>query len=411
MVSYLIKRGRKAWYYQLPLPGATKQNRLRERKFFSTKREAEAAEAQARIAINRAACLSNVAIAPPTLDLLLEKYFSLHCCGPEKPLAGKTVERYRDFKIYLSPELLALAPAQITRLQLTAEWKRLLQNGGRTRRDKTPRPLSPKTVAHIANMVSAAYNWGGQEESWSENINPVKFSKRPKPKKREAVALQPGTAMQVLMAEGGFWCRDTYLHAADALGCRRGELCALRWSDYRNGQFRVARSLTQYRDEHGQEQLEFKPTKGDEVHYVTVPDDLLAALEDHRAKQREFMRQFGADYCRDKDDEDLIFANEHGSKLRPDSVSSSISALCRALGLPKGASLHSLRHTHASALLESGVPPEVVSKRLGHASIRTTLEIYSHVINRNADRKAAEAYDYYRQKRAEQGAKHAERVQ
>ena len=70
-----------------------------------------------------------------------------------------------------------------------------------------------------------------------------------------------------------------------------------------------------------------------------------------------------------------------------------------------------MRHTHASALLEQGVQLEVVSKRLGHSSIRTTSEVYSHVLSRRADRSAAEAYGDYRQKRAEQGAKHAERVQ
>jgi len=262
MVSYRLKSGRRDWYYELEKPGTPRAEKTRSREYgFRTKKEAEAAEAQRFLELNRAACLSNVSIAPPTLDLLLEQFFALHCCGVT-PLAGKTTERYRDFKTYLSPELLALPPAQITRLQFTSEWKRLIQSGGRTRRLKTPRSLSAKTVAHIANMVSAAYNWGGKQEFWTENLNPVKFSQRPKPRKREAVALQPVDAMKILSADGGFCCRDTYLHTADALGQRRGELCALRWSDYQNGQFRISRSLTQYRDERGKKQLEFKPPRG-----------------------------------------------------------------------------------------------------------------------------------------------------
>jgi integrase len=41
---------------------------------------------------------------------------------------------------------------------------------------------------------------------------------------------------------------------------------------------------------------------------------------------------------------------------------------------------HDLRHTHATQLLKAGVHPEVVSERLGHASIRITLDTYSHVM-------------------------------
>jgi|HubBroStandDraft_6_1064221.scaffolds.fasta_scaffold374805_1 integrase len=62
--------------------------------------------------------------------------------------------------------------------------------------------------------------------------------------------------------------------------------------------------------------------------------------------------------------------------------------LFRRLKLPKGASLHSLRHSHCSHLLASGVPLPAVSARLGHGSIRTTQEIYSHMIHGQDDEAA-----------------------
>ncbi len=61
----------------------------------------------------------------------------------------------------------------------------------------------------------------------------------------------------------------------------------------------------------------------------------------------------------------------------------------RSVGL-QGVSLHSLRHSHASALLSKGVPLAVVSERLGHADQNITLSIYSHAIP--ADTKAAERF-------------------
>jgi len=38
-----------------------------------------------------------------------------------------------------------------------------------------------------------------------------------------------------------------------------------------------------------------------------------------------------------------------------------------------------MRHSHATALLLAGVPVHVVSRRLGHADVQTTLELYAHV--------------------------------
>ena len=46
----------------------------------------------------------------------------------------------------------------------------------------------------------------------------------------------------------------------------------------------------------------------------------------------------------------------------------------------KGVRLHDLRHTHASLLLGEGVHLKVVSERLGHADIRITGDLYSHVL-------------------------------
>lgn len=92
----------------------------------------------------------------------------------------------------------------------------------------------------------------------------------------------------------------------------------------------------------------FKNTKTEEPCKVELPPSMIAFLDAHRLRQDKFRRQFGPDY---RSDLDLIFANPDGSPLMPNSISSTVSRLCRRLGLPKGASLHVLRHSHASLLL------------------------------------------------------------
>jgi integrase len=75
----------------------------------------------------------------------------------------------------------------------------------------------------------------------------------------------------------------------------------------------------------------------------------------------------------------------------PNSISSTVSRLCPALGLPKGASLHTVHRTHASLLLEEG-GLATISERIGHSSVRTTADIYSHAI-RGKDHAAAQCWD------------------
>jgi site-specific recombinase XerD len=56
--------------------------------------------------------------------------------------------------------------------------------------------------------------------------------------------------------------------------------------------------------------------------------------------------------------------------------------------VPQGWSPHWFRHSHATALLLCGVPVHVVSRRLGHADVQTTLNLYAHVTE-DAEMRAA----------------------
>ncbi|HEY1240637.1 MAG TPA: tyrosine-type recombinase/integrase, partial [Bryobacteraceae bacterium] len=142
--------------------------------------------------------------------------------------------------------------------------------------------------------------------------------------------------------------------------------------------------------------LIFKETKTEKPRRVVLPAAAIKTLEEHRNRQNEFRREFGPDY---RSDLDLVFANPDGTPLKPDSISASVSALFRRLKIPKpkGASLHLLRHTHTSVLLAQGVPLPAVSARLGHSSVRTTQEIYAHMIT-GQDEEAARKWEEYQRR-------------
>jgi integrase len=77
---------------------------------------------------------------------------------------------------------------------------------------------------------------------------------------------------------------------------------------------------------------------------------------------------------------DFSFCNPDGSPLKPDTVSASVSLLFRNLKLPKGAGLHTLRHTHGSHLAAAGVPLADVSKRPGHTNPHVTATVCAHTL-------------------------------
>jgi len=95
--------------------------------------------------------------------------------------------------------------------------------------------------------------------------------------------------------------------------------------------------------------------------------------------------ELGADLASDDFDAAFVFVNlgrePRFAPWKPESVYDLVDRLRRQLAghVPDGWSPHWLRHSHATALLLSGVPVHVVSRRLGHADVQTTLSTYAHV--------------------------------
>ena len=182
---------------------------------------------------------------------------------------------------------------EITPLHLHREWQRLLESGGRSRRDQRPRPLSLKAVRNIAGLVSAAF---GRAVKWGlVTSNPVTHSEPPRCVKQPVVALTASQIQALIDAASGPWCIKTFLSVAAAPGCRRGELLALRWSDIMDGRAVIPRPLTQTKDG-----LQFKPTKTEKPRALALLASAITALEEHRRQDEQsaelwgqFVRQHG----------------------------------------------------------------------------------------------------------------------
>ena len=87
----------------------------------------------------------------------------------------------------------------------------------------------------------------------------------------------------------------------------------------------------------------------------------------------------------------LLFCEYNGKPLKPNTVSQHWTRLLQRLNYPR-VRFHDLRHTHASWMLKKGISPKVIQERLGHSTISTTLDIYSHVTP-GMQREAVEIFD------------------
>ncbi|MFQ5804812.1 MAG: tyrosine-type recombinase/integrase, partial [Candidatus Methylomirabilales bacterium] len=230
--------------------------------------------------------------------------------------------------------------------------------------------LSPRTVRHhhvtLHDALQSAVKWGLLAR------NPADTVDAPRYQRRDMQTLDESELQVFLEA-----ARSTPYHALFYTllfsGLRRSEALALRWADVDVylAQVSVSRSFHHLRD--GRTVFRApKTAKGRRL--VALPPSAALVLRDHREKQESEMSVVAG---RALAEEDLVFAQPDGKPLLPDTVTHAWVKLARRTGFK--VRLHDARHIHASLLFKQNVPAKVVQERLGHATIATTMDIYSHV--------------------------------
>jgi integrase len=159
-----------------------------------------------------------------------------------------------------------------------------------------------------------------------------------------------------------------------ALGLRQSEALGLMWSDidFDRGTLAVRRGLHRV---NGQG-LRFEEPKSERSRRTLVmPKQLLADLKAHK-KEQDKERAESEEYWTDHG---LVFPNELGGPMDDRNDYRSWVALLRRAKVRR-VRLHDGRHTAATLLLAAGVHPRVVMDLLGHSTMRTTTDTYSHVL-------------------------------
>lgn len=272
-----------------------------------------------------------------------------------------TYEGYEGLiRIHAIPSLGELPLSSLSPLHLQRLYARLLLPEG---------CLSSGSVLNLHLVLSQAL---GQAVRWGLiEHNPARGASPPRPERPEPRVLDPSLAEQILSLLPGTLVESPAAIAL-ATGMRRGEILALRWSDLDSGLTVAQVRRTLHPTQAGLSFSEPKTRRSRRA--VALPSMLRPYLNRARSDQ-----QARRTTCPSWKELDLVIDRGDGGPLNPDTLSSRWRKFLLRNKLPH-VRFHDLRHAHATFMLLKGVHPKVVSERLGHASVGTTLDIYSHVI-------------------------------
>jgi integrase len=380
--KYIARNGERLWRYQFETDSLEGKRQRFSRAGFSTRGDA-------RNALNAAIKDYQERKALPVEPFPAKETFAdwvrawLRDYGPER-CQPKTLERYHALASYIldakegEPAKLAATPLiEADHKIIEAALRALLRM-----KAKRIAHLSPKTVREIAAVLSVSLNEAFRLEKIM--INPLLRVRLPKVERVEARSLSPEEVRRLRDACSGDWT-FVFIELALATGARRGELLALTWSDvdWLNSALSISKSLEETRAGG----LRVKAPKNGKPRRFRIGQSVIASLQFQQSKVSEHRRLCGDAY----QDNGLIFCKPDGAYFSPDLVSQAIIRRMKKAGIGN-ASLHSLRHTHASSLLSNGVPLPAVSARLGHADTNITARIYSHALPED-DVRAADAWE------------------
>lgn len=339
-----------------------------------------------------------------TLRMLLEVWLEV----AERNLSPTTVRSYRD---YMNNRILpALGNRKLHQLQ-TEDLDRFyaaLQDDG----------LKPRSIQQCHSIIRRGLRQG---EIWGwlpKGESPTKYATLPRiPEAEISPPSRPEVVRLIRAVEEADPVLTALLFLAARTGARRGELCALRWTDVGDGTLTIARAIVNVKggkrgrpgrrhdgaepsedlavvkyigaevspDLEGTGLLE-KDTKSHQRRKVTLDEATIKMLHLHLARVEAVAVAAGVEYSADA----FLFSRCPAGchPLDPNDVTGAFRSVRNRLKMR--ARLHDLRHFMATEMIDLGVPLPVVSKRLGHRLVSTTANIYAHATS-EGDWKAAAA--------------------
>jgi integrase len=246
----------------------------------------------------------------------------------------------------------------------------LLSDG---RRNGSGGGLSPKSVRYIHGIIRKALADALRKGSVTRNVADLADPPKPSASRKSVVHAWTAEQLRRFLEEIASHRLHPAFYLAANSGMRRGEVLGLRWRDVDLNRSRLSVQQALVNIAYELELADVKTSTSRRT--IDLDERTIAVLHAWRTCQLEEQLLVG----RRHDEAALVFAQADGSPVHPDYFSQVFERHVARSNLPR-IRLHDLRHTHATILLQAGVPVKVVSERLGHSSPAFTMSVYQHVM-------------------------------
>lgn len=366
-MAFVSKRGKT---YCLRYRYEDELGRIREKRVsgFKTKEDAWAA---ARDLEAKSSAGIDVHGDAMTCEELMERWFAAHCLD----LAATTRAKYSNGIDQLTETFIK----ELTIKKLTTQRFGLLLDEFRKR-------VSIRTAVDYTEPLRLALSWAIEEKLIP--INPLANVRLPKiPKRQQKILTDADVEELVAVASGSARrCSEFRIPLLLALygGLRREECAGLSWEmvDFDRNRITIREAVTMTPD--GKEhQKDPKTTLSSRT--ISMPAFVMAELQ---KEYLTFLKRSNA-HTLANNPAHRVCVRSTGKPYSLKSYSHPVLRLIREINnqrekenrprMPE-ASFHDLRHTHAAMLIRRGVQPKVISERLGHASIKITMDLYGYLM-------------------------------
>ena len=307
-----------------------------------------------------------------------------------------TIVRYKELSTRIFPAIGHIKLRELRTDQLNSLYLSLAKPGQNKR---TGGGLSAKTIVEHHRLISTILDQACKEQLIP--FNPASRATLPKVSKKEVNYFQPEEVaairealekeqIEVEQAEEDKpgskkniikWRTITELLIMT--GARRGEILGLKWSavDFEANRLHICNNIL-YSPDRGI--YEDTPKTEQSNRYISVPAETMRLLRQYQMWQNAERLRLGEYY----NYQGFVFSQDNGQPMHPDSVTDWLAKFSKKYNLPH-INPHAFRHTMASTLYFNGMDSVSISKRLGHAQVSTTANIYAHVMEA-ADQKNAD---------------------
>ncbi|HLR43079.1 MAG TPA: site-specific integrase [Pseudogracilibacillus sp.] len=253
--------------------------------------------------------------------------------------------------------------------------------------------LSSSSIFFYYRILNNIFNFAVEIHFLRES--PLKGVKKPSVDYKESDVFNAEETLKLIAAlesETAYPHWQVIIKLAITTGLRRSELYGLEFKHFNleEKMLYVRQALT-YSKSGGYQIHDIKKgSRSAKQRDIVLSDALIEPIKKLRLLRKK-ERMMNVDKLWKDGKYDFLLCNEYGHPYNPSSMIQWWKKFLKRHNL-KYINVHALRHTSATLLINEGVHPKIISERLGHADIKTTMNVYGHVL-RKADTIASSKLD------------------